>query len=172
MPPELPFEINYLGGVIDNYSLNFSKSSSGLLGQYYNFLRFGKAGYQRIMDAVMNNAAILEKYLLDSGYFELLTATKYLPVVVVRLNADYGFTVFDLSYDLKKCGWIIPAYTLPDNVSDIAVLRMVIKENFSHDLAEKLIKDIKNAIGRLLKKHKENSTLAPKQGPKGGRYIC
>lgn len=172
LPPELPFEINYLGGVIDNYSLNFSKSSSGLLGQYYNFLRFGKAGYQRIMDAVMNNAAILEKYLLDSGYFELLTAAKYLPVVVVRLNADYGFTVFDLSYELKKCGWIIPAYTLPDNVSDIAVLRMVIKENFSHDLAEKLIKDIKIAIERLLKKHKENSMLAPKQGPKGGRYIC
>lgn len=172
LPVELPFEINYLGGVMDNYSLNFSKSSSGLLAQYYNFLRFGKIGYKKIMDAVMNNAAILEKYLLNSGYFELLTATKYLPVVVVRLNSDYGFTVFDLSFELKKCGWIIPAYTLPANVEDIAVLRMVIKENFSHDLAEKLIADIKQAIEYLNLKTKQENQQASKKGPTGGRFIC
>ena len=172
LPAELPFEINYLGGVMNNYSLNFSKSSSGLLAQYYNFLRFGKIGYKKIMDAVMNNAAILEKYLLNSGYFELLTATKYLPVVVVRLNADYGFSVFDLSHELKKFGWIIPAYTLPPNIEDIAVLRMVVKENFSHDLAEKLIADIKQAIDYLLLKIKLGKQNTTKPAFKGGGLIC
>ncbi len=172
LPEELPFEINYLGGAIDNYSLNFSKSSSGLLGQYYNFLRFGREGYQRIIDAVMHNAGIVERYLLNSGYFKLLTETKYLPVVVVRLNTEYVFSVFDLSYELKKCGWIIPAYTLPANAQKISVLRMVIKENFSHDLAEKLIYDIKQAIMHLENKLQGKIKKDISKTKKGGRFIC
>ncbi|KTD61141.1 glutamate decarboxylase [Legionella spiritensis] len=149
LPKDLPFKINYLGGAMDNYSLNFSKSSSMLLAQYYNFLRFGKEGYQRIIDAVMHNAVILENYLTDSGHFEVLTDTKFLPIVVVKLKEEFGFTVFDISGELKKYGWIIPAYSLPAEAEDISVLRMVIKENFSHDLAEKLISDIKEVIRNL-----------------------
>lgn len=137
---------------MDNYSLNFSKPSGLLLAQYYNFLRFGKSGYQRIINAIMKNANMLEHYLTNSGYFEVLTATKYLPVVVVRLNDEYGFTVYDISNELRKFGWIIPAYALPKNAESIAVLRMVVKENFSHDLAEKLIQDIHEVIRNLSQK--------------------
>jgi len=154
LPEELPFKINYLGGSMDNYSLNFSKSSGMLLAQYYNFLRFGKAGYQKIMDAVMSNARILEDYLVNSGYFEVLTDSKYLPVVVVKFKGDYSFTVFEIAAELSKKGWIIPAYTLPEDAEHIAVLRMVVKENFSHDLAEKLVEDMKQAIGKLQKGHR------------------
>jgi len=150
LPKELPFEINYLGGTMQNYSLNFSKTSSNLLAQYYNFLRFGKSGYQRIIDAVMSNAHYLEEYLQQSGYFEVLTDSKYLPVVVVKLKERYTFSAYDISRELNQYGWIVPAYSLPKNSEEIVVLRMVVKENFSHDFAQKLIEDIDKVIQTLL----------------------
>ncbi len=162
LPEELPFQINYLGGSMDNYSLNFSKSSANLMAQYYNFIRFGKEGYQRIMDAVMNNAQMLEEYLVKTGYFEILTDTKFLPVVVVKLKDDKDFTVYDISSELKKYGWIIPAYSLPPNAEETVVLRMVVKENFSHDLAEKLLEDIQQVIKELSRGKKTKIAASPK----------
>jgi glutamate decarboxylase len=158
LPKELPFQINYLGGSMDNYSLNFSKNSGNLIAQYYNFIRYGREGYGLIMDAVMNNARMIENYLVKSGYFSLLTDTKYLPVVVVQLNNSKQYTVYDISDELRKYGWIIPAYSLPANAESVEVLRMVVKENFSHDLAEKLIKDLKTVI-----QHFEAGRLQPQE---------
>lgn len=149
LPEELPFDINYLGGVMTNYSLNFSKNSGNLIAQYYNFLRFGRTGYRKVMNAVMTNARTIEDYLVKSGYFKMLTDTKFLPVVVVELIDSTKFTVFDISHEMKKNGWIIPAYSLPPNAEETCVLRMVIKEDFSRDLADKLIDDIKEVIRRL-----------------------
>ncbi len=119
------------------------------MAQYYNFLRFGKKGYRQIMNAVMHNAHTLEKALVSGGHFTILTDTKYLPVVVVALKDDSKFTVYDISRELRRFGWIIPAYSLPAHAENIHVLRMVIKENFSHDLAEKLLADIKLIIHEL-----------------------
>ena len=149
LPEELPFEINYLGGTMTNYSLNFSKTSSNLLAQYYNFLRFGKAGYKEIMNAVMSNAHYLEKQLVKSGYFEILTDTKFLPVVVVKLKENYEFSVYDISKALNQYGWIVPAYSLPKNSEEVTVLRMVVKENFSHDFAQKLMQDMDKVLQEL-----------------------
>lgn len=158
LPEELPFKINYLGGMMTNYSLNFSKSSGNLIAQYYNFLRFGKTGYRKIMQAVMTNAQMIEKRLVDNGYFKVLTDTKYLPVVVVELKDTSKYTVFDISYEMKKQGWIIPAYSLPDNASKTCVLRMVIKEDFSRDLADKLVDDINDVIKGL-----ESGEIKPRE---------
>jgi glutamate decarboxylase len=144
---------------MQNYSLNFSKTSSNLLAQYYNFLRFGKIGYKSIMDAVMSNAHYLEKHLLKSGYFEILTDSKYLPVVVVKLKDNYSFSVYDISRELNQYGWIVPAYSLPKDSEEIVVLRMVVKENFSHDFAQKLLKDIEKVLTELVEKTK-NSILS------------
>ena len=149
LPEELPFEINYLGGMIHNYSLNFSKASSMLLAQYYMFLRLGREGYRKITDKVMANAQYLEKGLIDSGNFTLLTDSKFLPVVVVQLKDSSRFTAYDISDNLRKSGWIVPAYSLPPDAEDTVVLRMVVKENFSRDLAEKLLGDIEEAIDHL-----------------------
>ncbi|OED45670.1 glutamate decarboxylase [Endozoicomonas sp. (ex Bugula neritina AB1)] len=146
---DLPFKVNYLGGEMENYSLNFSRSSAMLLVQYYHFLRLGMDGYRRIIHQVMENAHYLENRLLEQGVFQLLTDVKHLPVVVVRLMGQPSYTVFDLSDQLRKFGWIIPAYTLPSNACDISVMRMVVKENFSRDLADKLLEDIHQVVNRL-----------------------
>jgi glutamate decarboxylase len=69
--------------------------------------------------------------------------------VAVKLKEDAKFTVFQLSEKLRQKGWIVPAYTLPANADDIAVMRMVIKENFGRDMVEMLYTDIMKAYDSL-----------------------
>lgn len=150
VPEELVFKINYLGGEMANFSLNFSRASNAVLLQYYNFLRLGHEGYERIVGNLMENAGELEKALTASGRFELLNDARYLPVVVVRpTEVDGGIDVFALSERLRERGWIVPAYTLPPNAESVAVLRMVVKENFSRDMAEMLSEDVERALAKI-----------------------
>jgi glutamate decarboxylase len=167
VPEELVFKITYLGGEMPNYSLNFSRASNAVLLQYYNFLRLGHEGYERIAANLMENAGELEKALTAGGRFELLNDARYLPVVVVQpTDKDGGVDVFELSERLRERGWIVPAYPLPPNAESISVLRMVVKENFSRDMAEMLGADIEAAIAKMDGK--------PAQGAQGGkqRRIC
>lgn len=169
LPDDLVFHINYLGGDMPNYSLNFSRASSMVLLQYYNFLRLGISGYRDIMSNIMSNAHYLEQKLLETGRFELLNESKYLPVVVVRFKQEENFTVYDLSDRLRERGWIVPAYALPPHAQEINVLRMVVKENFSHDMAETLAKDVVTAIEKL--DHTHPKTEHPRaRGSK--HHIC
>jgi glutamate decarboxylase len=50
-----------------------------------------------------------------------------------------------LSYRLREKGWIVPAYCLPKNAENIEIMRIVIRENFTSDMAAILIDDIENA---------------------------
>ena len=124
VPQELIYKITYLGGEMFNYSLNFSKPSSQILLQYYNFLRLGRAGYRQIIGNIMENAGYLEKMLLATGRFELLNESKYLPVVVVKLKDEREppETLYHLSDVLRQHGWIVPAYPLPANAQQTHVL--------------------------------------------------
>ncbi len=150
VPEELVFKINYLGGEMANYSLNFSRASTSVLLQYYNFLRLGREGYERIVSNLMQNAGELERELTASGRFELLNDARYLPVVVVRPTGNGGgVDVFELSERLRERGWIVPAYTLPPDAESVAVLRMVVKENFSRDMAEMLAADIEAGLAKM-----------------------
>jgi glutamate decarboxylase len=150
VPEELVFQITYLGGEMPNYSLNFSRASNAVLLQYYNFLRLGHEGYERIAGNLMENAGALEKALTGGGRFELLNDSRYLPVVVVRpTEKDGGVDVFALSERLRERGWIVPAYPLPANAESVSVLRMVVKENFSRDMADMLAADVEAALRKL-----------------------
>jgi len=161
LPDELVFRINYLGGEMTNYSLNFSKSSSTIIAQYYNFIRLGRSGYTDIMTNMMSNSHYLAEKLLETGKFEIINKQKTLPLVAFRLK-DAPFTVFQLSDKLRQEGWIVPAYYLPENASDVAVMRMVIKENFSRDMVELLFSDVMKAYQSL-----DQSEAERKEGAKG-----
>ena len=163
IPQELVFDINYLGGSMPNYSLNFSKGSSTIIAQYYNFIRLGYRGYQKIMNNISENTRYLAGKLERTGKFEVINKDLTFPLVTVTLK-KCNFTAFQLSDKLREKGWIIPAYTLPPNAEDITVLRMVIKENFSRDLVEMLFSDIMIACKKLEKSYdgdheKGNPTL-------------
>jgi glutamate decarboxylase len=168
VPEELVFKINYLGGEMANYSLNFSRASNAVLLQYYNFLRLGRVGYERIVANLMSNAGRLEETLTASSRFELLNDARYLPVVVVRATGKAGVDVFELSERLRERGWIVPAYTLPPDAESVAVLRMVVKENFSRDMAEMLSADVETELARI------GGATTPQAKAAGGkqRRIC
>ncbi|EKF85877.1 glutamate decarboxylase [Methanobacterium formicicum] len=151
LPEDLIFDINYLGGLMPNYSLNFSKGSSTIIAQYYNLIRLGKKGYKDIMTNMFDNTLYLAGELQNSGKFELINKNIIVPLVAVTLK-EADFSVFQLSEKLREKGWIVPAYTLPADAEDVAVLRIVVKENFGRDMVEMLLEDLMDAYDALEKK--------------------
>jgi glutamate decarboxylase len=148
LPEELIFKVNYLGGLMPNYSLNFSKGSSTIIAQYYNLIRLGKSGYTDIMENMMRNSQYLARKLENSGKFEVINKEGMFPLVTVSLK-DEEFTVFQLSEKLRQKGWIVPAYTLPENAEDVAVMRMVVKENFGREMVDLLVDDVMESLESL-----------------------
>ena len=148
VPDELVFHINYLGGDMPNYSLNFSRPANTVALQYYNLLRLGRAGYERIATEMVDVARHLRDGLLEIGGFEALSEVDMFPVVALRAT-EGGPDVFAVSDELRKRGWIVPAYTLPPDAQHISVLRLVVKESFSRDMAELLIADVGAAVARM-----------------------
>ncbi len=146
LPEELVFHINYLGGDMPNYSLNFSRPSNSVIVQYYNFLRLGHAGYARIAQAMVDNGQALTDGLLNTGAFEALHDRDSFPVVVVRPLDPERHDVYALSDRLRQRGWIVPAYPLPPNAEHVHVLRMVVKESFSRDMVDLLLADVTRAL--------------------------
>ncbi|MCH9626555.1 MAG: Glutamate decarboxylase [Chlamydiales bacterium] len=145
-PEELIYKVDYLGGWMPTYTLNFSRGSGGVIGQYYNFLRLGKEGYSEIMNNCLANARYLSAQFKKLERFTVLNRGEQLPIVIIRLDpAITDYTVFDISDKVREKGWILSAYTLPKNAEDVAVLRVVVRENFSHDMADMLYEHVREA---------------------------
>jgi glutamate decarboxylase len=149
LPEELVFHINYLGGDMPNYSLNFSRPSNSVVLQYYNFLRLGHEGYSEIVANTLANAQALAHRLGDIEGLELLGDGSTFPIVALRASEAERTDLTLLSHLLREHGWIVPAYTLPPNAEHITVLRMVVKENFSRDMVDMLAHDLRVAMHAL-----------------------
>jgi glutamate decarboxylase len=158
LPEELVFHINYLGGDMPNYSLNFSRPSGSVVLQYFNFLRLGHAGYAEIVANMLSNAQALASKLARIEGLELLNDGSSFPIVALRATDPQQTDLTLLSHRLREHGWIVPAYTLPANAEHITVLRMVVKENFSRDMVDMLAHDL----------HSEMRTL--KSEPHAGKH--
>lgn len=146
LPSRLVFHVNYLGGDMPTFTLNFSRPGNQVVGQYYNFLRLGRAGYRRIMTSLRDTATFLSSRIAAMGPFELLSDGTAIPVFAFRVKPRTRFSVFDLSDKLRERGWQVPAYTMPADVEDTAVLRIVVREGFSRDLAGMLLDDLARAV--------------------------
>ncbi|XP_059647175.1 glutamate decarboxylase-like [Cornus florida] len=149
LPDELVFHINYLGSDQPTFTLNFSKGSSQIIAQYYQFIRLGFEGYKNIMENCMENAKVLKEGILKTGRFEIVSKDVGVPLVAFALKDSSNHTVFEISESLRKFGWIVPAYTMPPNAQDVAVLRIVIREDFSRSLAERLLSDIEKVMKEM-----------------------
>jgi glutamate decarboxylase len=149
LPQELVFHINYLGGDMPNYSLNFSRPSAAVILQYYNFLRLGRDGYARIVQTMLANASALAAEAAKIEGLEAITDGSLFPVVALRATRPDALDLSLLSRRLRERGWIVPAYTLPANAQRIEVLRMVVKESFSRDMVDLLVKDLRSAVHEL-----------------------
>uniref|UniRef100_A0A0D9X8P8 Glutamate decarboxylase n=1 Tax=Leersia perrieri TaxID=77586 RepID=A0A0D9X8P8_9ORYZ len=149
LPEELIFHINYLGTDQPTFTLNFSKGSSQIIAQYYQLIRLGFEGYKNIMENCMENTAILRQGIEATGRFEILSKEAGVPLVAFSLKDRDRYTVFDISENLRRFGWIVPAYTMPANAEHVAVLRVVIREDLSRSLAERLVVDIVKILHEL-----------------------
>jgi glutamate decarboxylase len=152
LPEDLVFRVNYLGGDMPTFALNFSRPGSQVVAQYYNFLRLGFEGYRAVQQGCQDVARWLSAGIAGLGPFELLTDGSELPVFAFKLRDDVAnFTVFDVSRALREHGWQVPAYTLPANLEDVAVLRIVVRNGFSADMAEILLGHLERAVRGLSK---------------------
>jgi glutamate decarboxylase len=149
LPDDLVFHVNYLGGDMPTFTLNFSRPGNQLVGQYYNFLRLGRSGYRRVMESLRDLAVHTAGKVAAIGPFELVSDGTAIPVFSFLLKPGAEYTVFDLSERLRMGGWQVPAYTMPDAATDVAVMRVVVREGFSYDLADDLADALKEATEYL-----------------------
>jgi glutamate decarboxylase len=149
LPEDLIFHVNYLGGDMPTFTLNFSRPGNQIVGQYYNFVRLGRAGYTRIMETLRDIALDISGAIAEMGPFEILSDGSDIPVLTFKVADSSKYTVFDVSDQLRMAGWQVPAYTMPADATDVAVLRIVIREGFGKDLADSLIAEIQKVATHL-----------------------
>ncbi len=168
LPEELVFEVDYLGGSHANFGLNFSRGASQIIGQYYNFLRFGKQGYNAVISALSENAKWLASEINALGVFKMYGEGNDLPVVCFGIDPDssLSFDAFALSDALRQWGWIVPAYKMAANAQDVSVLRVVVREGLSRDMAANLVLDIKTAIEHLSTQPLSSETIMSTESTK------
>ncbi len=150
-PQELVFNVNYLGGNMPTFALNFSRPGAEVIAQYYTFFRLGFDGYTAVQQASRDVATSLAQQVSDLGPYRLITRGDELPVFAFT-TAD-GITdwdVFAVSRGLREHGWQVPAYTFPDNRSDLAVLRVVCRHGFTRDLADLFFRDLEQVTHTLM----------------------
>ncbi|MBY0121744.1 glutamate decarboxylase [Bacillus sp. S/N-304-OC-R1] len=148
LPEDLIFHVSYLGGNIRTLSLTFSRPSAQVLLQYYNFLRLGKAGYYQVQSASQSVALFLSKAIQEIGPFDIFTNGSDIPVLTFRLKEGYTsiWNLYNLSQQLKRFGWQVPAYSLPPDMENITIMRVVIRNGFSLNMAQLFLINLKQAV--------------------------
>jgi glutamate decarboxylase len=151
LPEELVFDVNYLGGTMPTFALNFSRPGAEVIAQYYTFFRLGFDGYTAVQQASRDVATSLAQQVEKIGPYRLITRGDQLPVFAFTTNDDVTeWDVFAVSRGLREHGWQVPAYTFPADRGDLAVLRVVCRHGFSRDLADLLLRDLTHVTETLL----------------------
>ncbi|CAH8266478.1 unnamed protein product [Arabidopsis lyrata] len=149
LPDELIFHINYLGADQPTFTLNFSKGSSQVIAQYYQLIRLGFEGYRNVMDTCHENMMVLKQGLEKTGRFNIISKENGVPLVAFSLKDSSLHNEFEVADMLRRFGWIIPAYKMPADAEHVTVLRVVIRDDFSRNLAERLVSDFDKVLHEL-----------------------
>ena len=151
LPEDLVFKVSYLGGEMPTFALNFSRPGAQVLLQYYNFLRLGRAGYTSVQQTSQDVANYLAEEIAKMEPFELWSETTDIPVFAWQLKPGYTskWDLYDLGNQFRQRGWLIPAYPMPDNMSDLTVQRIVVRNGLSKDLADNLLERIRDSVQYL-----------------------
>lgn len=73
LPKHLIFELHYLGGTEESYTLNFSRPGAQIIAQYYNLIHLGFSGYRDIMENTLANARLLSRALEATGWYRCVS---------------------------------------------------------------------------------------------------
>ena len=142
LPDDLVFRVNYLGAEEETYTLNFSSNAAFVIAQYYNLLRLGKQGYRQILHNCLENARFFARKLKKSSIFIPVDSHPSLPIVAFSLRPPHAGREMEISSELRKFGWIVPAYSLPPKAENIMVLRVVVREQVSRNMLEHLLEHL------------------------------
>ncbi|MEM7022444.1 MAG: glutamate decarboxylase [Pseudomonadota bacterium] len=148
---ELVFSVSYLGGEVGTFGFNFSRPAGQVVAQYYLFNRLGREGYTRVQNACYETARYLSDEIAKLGPFDFISRgdpEQGIPAVCfyVRPGRALPYSLFDLSAKLRERGWQVPAFNLIDELSDVTVVRIMVRQGVSRDLASLLLEDIRRAI--------------------------
>ncbi len=146
---DLLFDVSYLGGKVSTMGVNFSHSASHIIAQYYNFIRFGFDGYYKIHKSTQNVAKYLAKQLTTTNHFEFINDGQELPVLCFKQKTGFTWNLYALSDELLKYGWQVPSYELSSSLTNTTVARIVVRADFTYDLADSLMSDIITSINKL-----------------------
>ncbi len=149
LPRDLVFTVDYLGGQMPTFALNFSRPGAEVIAQYYNLIRLGRDGYRRVQQSARDTARWLAGEISKLGPYELISDGSELPVFAFKVADGAPFTVFDVSDQLRQRGWQVPAYQFPAGLTDLATLRIVVRNGFSDDLGQLLLDDLTRVTHRL-----------------------
>lgn len=149
LPEELIFHVNYLGADQPTFTLNFSKGASQIIAQYYQFIRLGFEGYSKIIANCAKNAKTLAESIVATGRFKLLSKPQGVPLVAFSLKDKRKFDEFDIADGLRRHGWTVSAYTMAPDAQQTTLLRVVVREDFSRGLSDRLVEDLKKVLKTL-----------------------
>jgi glutamate decarboxylase len=151
VPHDLIFDVSYLGGDMPTLALNFSRPGAQVLLQYYMFLRLGFDGYRAVQQATQDVARYLAGEIARIPALQLWNDGSDIPVFAWRQRPGHteNWNLYHLSDKLRMKGWLVPAYPLPADMADVTVQRVVVRNGLSHDLAEALADDIREAVEYL-----------------------
>ena len=114
------------------------------------------SGYKAIHMAAYHVAQYLAKEIAQLGEFEFIATgdpKKDIPAVCFYFKnpKTAGYNLYELSDRLRMRGWQVPAFSLPANVQETVVMRVMVRQGFTMDMATLLIQDMKRAIAHLQK---------------------
>jgi glutamate decarboxylase len=150
LPEELVFHVNYLGGSMPTFALNFSRPGAQVVAQYFQMIRLGRQGYTALQRSCRDVARHLADQLTGLPQIEMIGDGTQLPVLAFAIRPDtVDYDVFAISDGLRNRGWQVPAYTFPKNLEHLAVLRIVVRNGFGRDLADALLADMHRVFTHL-----------------------
>ena len=156
---DLIFQVKYLGQNQEDFGLNFSRGSSQIIGQYYNFIRYGRKGYQEIINQLIEDTQQLtdelESFQFDNQKVFIIESHKSgLPLVAASLTKalQERMSLEDIAHKIKERGWVLPVYPLSSPKSDTMIMRIVVRKGFDEIMIEKLINDLQWSIEQIREK--------------------
>ena len=148
LPRELVFDVNYRGGKMPTFSLNFSRPGSEVIAQYFMLMSLGRVGFETVMRNLQQIAQQISAGVAELGPYRLLSDGSELPVFAFALAPEVvNYTVFDASDRLR--GWLVPAYSFPANREDLSVLRIVVRHGRSVEMADLLLEHLGDVTAEL-----------------------
>ncbi|MBS4175077.1 glutamate decarboxylase [Bacillus sp. FJAT-49736] len=151
LPEDLIFRVAYLGGNIPTIGFSFSRPCAQVLLQYYNFLRLGKEGFYLVQEESLSIANFLSMSIQRLDAFELFTERLDIPVFTWRMKEGYTskWDLYDLSRQLREFGWQVPAYPLPPDLENVTIMRVVIRNGFTMELANIFLNNLIQSVSYL-----------------------